>query len=234
MAGEPLTREETWEREYCSYPDRFLKRSLAPPEYKTAQSGKLYVPFRNIERLKNEVACLKYIREKTDIPVPEVLEAYEENGSYYLWTARAEGVPLQDLEKKDRLKVLPEIRRHVDTLRTLRSNNSGGPSGILCPPYLVTNHCDHNTTWRRILAKDPIYVFCHGDLSASNIIVDPVTYKVVAILDWEYAGYYPEEHEIPFYERRIPSGAQWRYFQQTAEQIKQFWEDSTCTINPPS
>jgi thiamine kinase-like enzyme len=53
-----------------------------------------------------------------------------------------------------------------------------------------------------------IYVFIHGDLSRSNIIVNPVTYKVVAILDWEYAGYYPKEHEIPYYERPIPSGAQ--------------------------
>ena len=34
MLGEPLTYEESCERVYCSYPDRYLKRSLAPSEYK--------------------------------------------------------------------------------------------------------------------------------------------------------------------------------------------------------
>jgi aminoglycoside phosphotransferase len=228
MFREPLTHEESWERAYYSYPDRFLKRSLAPSEYKTTQSGEVFVPFRNRERLENEVACLKYIREETDIPIPEVFGAYGENGSFLVWTARVEGVPLKELKEEDRLKVLPEIRRHIATLQTLRSNKTGGPSGILCPPYMVTNHCDRNTTWRQISAKDSIYVFCHGDLSGSNIIVDPVTYKVVAILDWEYAGYYPKEHEIPYYERPMPSGAQPRYFPEIVKQIKQFWEDSAC------
>ncbi|KAF4614337.1 hypothetical protein G7Y89_g15400 [Cudoniella acicularis] len=228
MLGEPLTYEESWERVYCSYPDRYLKRSLAPSEYKTTRSGELYVPFRNRERLENEVACLKYIRQQTDIPVPEVLGAYEKDGSFWVWTARAEGVPLKALKEEDRLKVVPEIQRHIATLQTLRSKKTGGPSGILCPPYMITNHCDRNTTWQRISAEDFIYVFCHGDLSGSNVIVDPMTHKVVAILDWEYGGYYPKEHEIPYYEKPIPSGAQLRYFPQTAELIKQFWEDSTC------
>ena len=113
---EPLTYEESSERAYYSYSDRYLKRSLAPSEYKSARSGEVIVPFRNKERLENEVACLKYIREKTDIPVPEVLNAYEENGSFFIWTARVEGVPLKELKEEDRLKVLPEIRRHIATL----------------------------------------------------------------------------------------------------------------------
>ena len=81
---EPLTYEESSERAYYSYSDRYLKRSLAPSEYKTILSGKVIVPFRNKERLENEVAYLKYIREKTDIPVPEVLDVYKENGSFFI------------------------------------------------------------------------------------------------------------------------------------------------------
>src|ERR1700710_2286161 len=113
MFGEPLTYQETCERVYCSYPDRYLKRSLAPSEYKTTPSGGVFVPFRNRARLENEVACFKYIREKTDIPVPEALDSYEGNGSFFVWTARIEGVPLKELKEEDRLKVLPEIRRHI-------------------------------------------------------------------------------------------------------------------------
>ena len=35
----------------------------------------------------------------------------------------------------------------------------------------------------------------HGDLTASNIIVDPQSIRVKAVLDWEFAGYYPREFE---------------------------------------
>jgi len=112
---------------YYSYPDYYLKRGLAPSEYKTTKSGGVFVLFRNRERLENEVACLKYIREKTYIPVPEVLNAYEENGSFFVWIVRVEGV-LKELKEEDRLKVLPEIRGHIATLQTLRSNKTGGPS----------------------------------------------------------------------------------------------------------
>jgi hypothetical protein len=38
-------------------------------------------------------------------------------------------------------------------------------------------------------------VLCHNDLAQHNIMVDPETLQPVAILDWEYAGYYPPEVE---------------------------------------
>jgi hypothetical protein len=39
-------------------------------------------------------------------------------------------------------------------------------------------------------------------LSPSNVIVDPDTLKINAIIDWEYAGFYPPEFDRPFYKRR--------------------------------
>ena len=44
-------------------------------------------------------------------------------------------------------------------------------------------------------------VFCHNDLSANNVIVDPDTLKIAAIVDWEYAGFYPPEFESDFWRR---------------------------------
>ena len=49
------------------------------------------------------------------------------------------------------------------------------------------------------------FVFCHNDLSMQNTIVDPVSLKIRAIVDWEYAGFYPEFFERKFYERLGPS-----------------------------
>lgn len=48
-------------------------------------------------------------------------------------------------------------------------------------------------------------VFCHSDLSAHNVIVNPETLKINAIIDWEYAGFFPEEFEGMFFRRPGPS-----------------------------
>jgi len=49
--------------------------------------------------------------------------------------------------------------------------------------------------------------YCHNDLSTNNVIVDPETLKVNAIIDWEYAGFYPEQFEGKFFKRTGPSVA---------------------------
>ena len=50
-------------------------------------------------------------------------------------------------------------------------------------------------------------VFCHNDFSTHNVIVDPESLKVQAVIDWEYAGFYPEEFERMFFKRPGPSVA---------------------------
>ena len=59
--------------------------------------------------------------------------------------------------------------------------------------------------WRLRPRDTPSLVFCHNDLSANNVIVDPATLKIKAIIDWEYAGFFPAEFERPFYLRAGPS-----------------------------
>lgn len=49
------------------------------------------------------------------------------------------------------------------------------------------------------------YVFCHNDLGQQNILVDPKTVKIKAIIDWEYAGFFPACFEGAFYQRVGPS-----------------------------
>jgi hypothetical protein len=53
--------------------------------------------------------------------------------------------------------------------------------------------------------EKPDLVFCHNDLSMDNIIVDEKTFKIKAIIDWEYAGFFTPEFERPFYQRAGPS-----------------------------
>ncbi|KAM3545439.1 hypothetical protein ARSEF1564_001601 [Beauveria bassiana] len=54
---------------------------------------------------------------------------------------------------------------------------------------------------RKLNQKRHRIVFCHGDLSPDNIIVNEYM-QVIGLLDWEDAGYYPEYWEnIKFYSR---------------------------------
>jgi hypothetical protein len=61
--------------------------------------------------------------------------------------------------------------------------------------------------WKMKPSESEELVYNHGDFSTYNVIVDPVTLKVKAILDWEYAGFYPEQFEGKFFKRVGPSVA---------------------------
>ncbi|PNY19960.1 Uncharacterized protein TCAP_07434 [Tolypocladium capitatum] len=160
------------------------------------------------ERIQNEAACLKFIRTKTDIPVPEVLEAYDDDGSFVLITKRLSGVCMSELPSDGQAIVMKEVERHLETLRTLRSIRIGGLSGILCPPIRATQYFPKGTVWSAADVSGIELVFCHCDLSQSNIIVDPATLKIEGIIDWEYGGYWPDFFETQYFRDPRPSGAQ--------------------------
>lgn len=202
---------EVWtnhEREFRIYPDRFYKRSLRPDEYQLDVRNKPYVPLLGPERIRNEAACLQFIRRKTNIPVPDVLEAYEEDGSFVLVTTLLSGVQMSKLPPEEQAVVMKEVDSHLQTLQTLRSNRIGGPSGIVCPPQRATQYFPKDTVWSISTTPEVDLVFCHCDLSQSNIIVDPQTLKIEGIIDWEYGGYWPAFFERPYFRDPRPSGAQ--------------------------
>ncbi|POR32590.1 Uncharacterized protein TPAR_07207 [Tolypocladium paradoxum] len=210
MEHGPIEIWKNHEREFRIYPGRFYKRSLRPSEYQLTIRGEPYVPPLGYERIENEAACLKFIRAKTDIPVPEVLEAYDDNGSFVLITKRLLGVRMDRLPSDGQAVVMKEVERHLKTLTTLRSNRTGGPSGILCPPPRATQYFPGGTVWSAADVPGFSLVFCHCDLSQSNIIVDPETLKIEGIIDWEYGSYWPDFFEAQYFRDPRPSGAQFR------------------------
>lgn len=210
---------KTHERGYQRCDDRFLKRTLAPDEYKLDYYGQLYVPYDSQKRLENEVASLRFIRSKTNIPVPNVLDAYEHEGSFYLWTELVTGIEMSKLSPSDQATVMVEVEDHIRTLQNLRSQTIGGPSGIICPPHHVAIKFDRQQNWVSKSSSTDEFVFCHNDLSQHNIIVDPEILKIAAIIDWEYAGYWPAFFETPFFRDPRPSGAQARDLTNTARLV---------------
>jgi aminoglycoside phosphotransferase (APT) family kinase protein len=154
----------------------------------------------------NEAESLRYISQHTNIPVPTVYSDFEDDDAYYLVVEYVEGVNMADLSDKQKTVVLEELTGHLATLKTLRSNRMGGPSGIAILPYRVMRLTETDS-WDFQTSDREEYFFCHNDLSQHNILVDPSTLKITAIVDWEYAGFYPARFEMPFYTRVGPSVA---------------------------
>lgn len=198
--------EKTAERAYYHRDGFFIKRSLRPSEYMATLKGNVHIPRLGKERLQNEAESLRFVRRVSNIPVPTVYGSFEVDGAYFLIMEYIEGVGMSQLPEDKKKLVWPELSQHLTTLHGIRSNKIGGPSGLVIPPYRVMD-CTDNDSWIQKLAKSPEYVFCHNDLSQYNIIVDPETLKITAIIDWEYAGFFPEYFETPFYKRLGPSGA---------------------------
>lgn len=44
--------------------------------------------------------------------------------------------------------------------------------------------------WETLSLAKAKYVFQHGDLAPHNIMIDPRTLQIKALIDWEYAGYF--------------------------------------------
>ncbi|KAL4948490.1 kinase-like domain-containing protein [Aspergillus filifer] len=197
----------TAERAYYRCGNFFIKRSLRPSEYKTTQRGTKHIPRLGKERLQNEAATLHYIRRVSNIPVPTLYGAFMVDESFILVTEYIDGVAMSNLAEDQKRVVCTKVEQYRATLRGIKSNTIGGPSGIVLPPYRVMRLSDRNE-WPRKVTKDDGYIFCHNDLAQHNIIVDPETLEIRAIIDWEYAGFFPEYFEWPFYKRRGPSVAQ--------------------------
>lgn len=192
----------TFERKYYQRGHSYIKRSLRPHEYQEGFHG-IHKPRLGKERLQNEAECLRFIRRGTNIPVPRIYADFEDDGAYYLVTEYIDGVSMADLSEEKKLVVLQELDEHLETLHSLRSKTLGGASGLVVIPLRLMDQTKQDT-WVLQRSETDEYVFCHNDLSEYNVIVDCETLNIKAIIDWEYAGFYPAFFEAPVYTRCGP------------------------------
>jgi serine/threonine protein kinase len=197
----------TAERKYYHVDKSFVKRSLRPNEWQISPfKGTIHVPRLGIERILNEAAALKYVKENSAIPVPTVHACFEDDNSAYLITNYVDGVSMSSLPDDQKEIVTQELKGYIQTLHSLRGPRLGGVSGHMILPYRVLQKTFRDD-WSLHSSSNAEYAFCHNDLSQQNVIVDPETLKIAAIIDWEYAGFFPEEFDLPFYKRLGPSVA---------------------------
>ena len=119
-----------------------------------------------------------------------------------------DGVGMDSLSDAQKTIVQEELEQHVQAMHKLRSHSPGGPSGLVVPPYRVTRKTlNDDWSYLRRPSETEEFSFCHNDLSQANVMVDPISLKIKAVLDWEYAGFYPGFFDSRFFERLGPSVA---------------------------
>jgi len=197
----------------------FIKSEYAASERPKNVCGEPIVWKWGTQRLKNEHAALLLVAARTSIPVPEVVRLGEHaNGALFLETERVYGIEASEVRNKCRAPpghehvafgectvcendAATKVNNFIQTivlpqLQALTSNMTG-LDGFLCPPQRILEY-DSRPTWEsRQATSGEHFVFCHGDLSRMNIMLDERTLDVVSILDWENAGFYPKELERP-------------------------------------
>ncbi|KAH9908975.1 hypothetical protein F4778DRAFT_776141 [Xylariomycetidae sp. FL2044] len=183
------------DKKYFHTGNSWIKRTLRKHEWQEPEPGILVVPPTNYpQRWKTDAALLKYLRDHTNIPLPRLQCVYEDDGAFYHCTEHVPGVGMSKLSEADKQVVTVELLQHVATLRSLRSNFKAAGGRI-------TAAGARGPDWRGR------YVMCHNDLGQHNVIVDPRTLKISAIIDWEFGGFWPDWFERPFWERRGPGVA---------------------------
>jgi len=181
-----------------------------------------------------EAGTMRYIRQHTSIPVPDVFDVWtQKDGSPVIVMEWIDGKTLEMawpmLSPEDKQIIANQLKTYIDQLRTLRqptdsegwigSYNEESLSDALlsdgaCGPF--ASYRDFNqfllsrfefmnvTTEGRAefegLKKEVLggeqrhVVFTHSDIVPRNILIDDDN-KIVAILDWEMAGWMPEQWE---------------------------------------
>lgn len=89
------------------------------------------IPRFGNERILNEATVLRFIADKTDIPVPKLYGCFEDDSAVYLVREYVKGATMASLNPEQRKQIEPELEGYLETLRSLKSNVWGGPSGIV-------------------------------------------------------------------------------------------------------
>lgn len=218
-----------WDRWLIVNPEGTIKKPLQPNEY-LLHYGKIIEPYWYNERLRNEAATLKYIREHTTIPVPES-RLYEENGGLCLELSRLPGVKMMDVmahagpEKRELIIksvneqlewwILPEIRKFKRNF--IGSVDESVPT---FPPFRI--YQKDRRDWPRIQHPEADFVFCHNGLSEYSIYITKDAWTIVGIDDWECAGFFPRYFEQPFWKDASESVPDNRFEEAVAKELAFF------------
>lgn len=161
-----------------------------------------------------------FIKNNTNIPVPTIYDYYNKDDCNYIIMEYIEGDTLYNmlnnnlLSENDIDNICLQLKKYVNELKNIKNNyicsiNKKSVNDILfdiiepCDESFFNNHiinCINNILHnyyseliKNMLLSNHSINLAHGDLTPRNIIIN--NKKIVGIIDWENAGYYPEYWE---------------------------------------
>ncbi|EQL01879.1 Protein kinase-like domain protein [Ophiocordyceps sinensis CO18] len=173
-----------------------------------------------------EIEAMQYVASHTTIPVPRIYAVHTEgNGLIYIEMAYVPGDTLDSawrrgLSTDEKDTICADIKQHISSLRELQPPAQDIVSSALQNPafdcrigaqfYGPMNHDEFQSLVRGHLCMEDVPLlgeevakvhtshyqirFAHADLAPRNIIVRGG--RVAAIIDWAFAGWYPEYWEF--------------------------------------
>lgn len=211
----------------------------------------------NHERITNEANALGLL-SRTTIPVPRLINSgIHPDGTRYLITERIDGftldtllkkgcpltgpskhtdnIPRETCQEKAYSNALEFIRNTVlPQLANLKSRQRGIDGFVIPPQWLNYAFAPWKGygPWKTHRSEKAQYTFQHGDLAAHNILMNPQTLEVAALIDWEYAGFFPPVMEIWLdildkhaYRRRGDADAIVEFLAEECLECCERWED---------
>ncbi len=164
-----------------------------------------------------EAQTMHFIKERTRIPIPGATN----DGPNTILMEYVEGCNLQErwpqMLDEEKRRIAEQMCDIIHQLRGLkgnyigavnrgpavdmrRSSSTGGPfdsetefNNFLFENMISSTPLLYSQSVRQTMKRDHELVFSHGDLNLHNIIVKDG--DIMALLDWEYAGWYPEHWE---------------------------------------
>ncbi|KAI1163059.1 kinase-like protein [Nemania serpens] len=175
-----------------------------------------------------EAEAMRFVRNNTSIPVPEVYNAYEdeESGHTRIIMEFIEGAELEEVwdtySAAEKESVVAQLQGYMEELRQFKGTFIGAIDGSWCDDHFFDDdrggygpfknedefnagivkalkqgksriHVDVTCDIFQECMKGHEIVLTHNDFAPRNILVQGA--KVVAIIDWELAGYYPDYWE---------------------------------------
>lgn len=146
----------------------------------------------------NERGALRYLWKTPHVPIPKHHYTFEDLGSVYHMVERFRGaMKMRDLPEEKKEAVKEQVKVVVEGLKERTKDK---PQGMAKTKYLAAPEWASKDGWKKdsvwkvketFEEKEGAYVFCHGNLTQDFVLVNKKTCEVVAVTDWDSAGYWP-------------------------------------------
>ncbi|KAI0677723.1 kinase-like protein [Trametes maxima] len=173
----------------------------------------------------SEGDIIRFVQRHTTIPTPQVVASVEGHERRFLVMKKVQCLErvwgqLDDTQRRSIVKQLhsflallralpPPHGRAVCALNAARLTDSRITSGGAVGPFLDEHDFNDRVVQtsrlflpapdivqhRARMRGDHAIVFTHGDVAPRNVVVDGGSDRVMALLDWQQAGWYPEHWE---------------------------------------